>query len=70
MTDAWAIVIAASIPVLATGIGWVIRLLSSLAKTNRDDHNKVMEEMQVLSKGIKKVNKKLDKHIDWHMDEK
>jgi|APGre2960657404_1045060.scaffolds.fasta_scaffold623187_1 hypothetical protein len=70
MTDAWAIVIAASIPVLATGIGWVIKLLFNLSKTNRDDHNKVMEEMQVLTKSVKKVGKKLDKHIDWHMNEK
>lgn len=70
MTDAWAIVIAASIPVLATGIGWVIKLLGTLARTNRDDHNKVMEEMQILTKSVKKVGKKLDKHIDWHMNEK
>ena len=70
MTDAWAIVIAASIPVLATGTGWVIKLLGTLSKTNRDDHNKVMEEMQNLTKSVKKVGKKLDKHIDWHMDEK
>ena len=70
MTDAWAIVIAASIPFLATGIGWVIKLLVSLSKTNRDDHNKVMEEMQVLTKSVKKVGKKLDKHIDWHIHEK
>jgi len=70
MTEAWAIVIAASIPVLATGIGWVIKLLGTLSKTNRDDHNKVMEEMKVLTKSVKKVGKKLDKHIDWHAYEK
>ena len=70
MTDAWAIVIAASIPVLATGIGWVIKLLGTLAKTNKDDHNKVMEEMQVLAKSVKKVGKKIDRHIDWHVSEK
>ena len=70
MTDAWAIVIAASIPVSATGTGWVLKLLITLAKTNKDDHNKVMEEMQILTKNVKKVGKKLDKHIDWHTYEK
>ncbi len=70
MTESWAIVIAASIPVLATGIGWVIKLLGTLAKNNKDDHNKVMEEMQVLTKNVKKVGKKIDKHIDWHVHEK
>ena len=70
MTDAWAIVIAASIPVLATGTGWVLKLLITLAKTKKDDHNKVMEEMQILTKNVKKVGKKLDKHIDWHTYEK
>lgn len=70
MSDAWAIIIAASIPALASGIGWVIKLLYTLAKTNRDDHDRVMEEVKVLTKSVKKVGKKLDKHIDWHAYEK
>ena len=70
MTDSWAIVIAAAIPVFATGLGWIVKLLLNLSKDNKYDHNVVMEEIQTLTKVVKKSSKKLDKHIDWHFHEK
>ena len=64
MTDSWAIVIAASIPVFATGLGWIVKLLLNLSKDNKYDHNIVMEEIKTLTKAVKKSGKKIDKHID------
>lgn len=70
MTDSWAIVLAAAIPVFATGLGWIVKLLLNLSRDNKYDHSIVMVEIQNLTKVVKKGRKKLDKHIDWHFHEK
>lgn len=70
MTDSWAIVIAASIPVFATGLAWIVKLLLNLGRDNKYDHNLVMEEIRTLTKVVKKNGRKIDKHVDWHFNEK
>lgn len=68
MNDAWAIIIAAAIPVLGTGVGFLIRELRSFRSENRDDHAVVMKELGKVKEGIDKVSERLSSHIDWHMD--
>lgn len=68
MNDAWAIIIAAAIPVLGTGVGFLIRELRSFRSENRDDHAVVMKELKKVKDGIDKVSDRLSSHIDWHMD--
>ena len=68
MNDAWAIIIAAAIPVLGTGVGFLIRELRSFRSENRNDHAVVMKELKKVKDGIDKVSDRLSSHIDWHMD--
>jgi hypothetical protein len=68
MTDAWAMVLAAAIPVLGTGVGFLIRELRSFRTENRSDHAVVMKELNKVQEGISKVSERLSSHIDWHMD--
>lgn len=68
MNDAWAIIIAAAIPVLGTGVGFLIRELHSFRSENRNDHAVVMKELGKVKEGIDKVSERLSSHIDWHMD--
>jgi len=68
MNDAWAIIVAAAIPVLGTGVGFLIRELRSFRSENRDDHAVVMKELKKVKDGIDKVSDRLSSHIDWHMD--
>lgn len=68
MNDAWAIIIAAAIPVLGTGVGFLIRELRSFRSENRNDHAVVMKELSKVKDGIDKVSERLSSHIDWHMD--
>jgi len=68
MNDAWAIIIAAAIPVLGTGVGFLIRELRSFRSENRNDHAVVMTELKKVKDGIDKVSDRLSSHIDWHMD--
>lgn len=70
MSDGLGYFLAACVPVVASGIAWIIKLLSKFGKENKKDHDKVMEEILELNKNVKKVGKKLDKHIDWHTYEK
>ncbi len=67
MTEAWALIIAAAIPVLGTGVGFLIRELRSFRSENRQDHANVMNEMRKIKAGIDKVSDRLNNHIDWHM---
>ena len=68
MNDAWAIIIAAAIPALGTGVGFLIRELRSFRSENREDHAVVMRELVKVKDGIDKVSERLTSHIDWHMD--
>lgn len=68
MTEAWAIVIAAAIPVLGTGIGFLIREFRSFRRENRQDHANVMHEMRRIKFGIEKINDRLNRHMDWHAE--
>jgi len=68
MNDAWAIIVAAAIPVLGTGVGFLIRELRSFRSENRNDHAVVMTELKKVKDGIDKVSDRLSSHIDWHMD--
>ena len=67
MSEAWALIIAAAIPVLGTGVGFLIRELRSFRSENRQDHANVMNEMRKIKAGIDKVSDRLNNHIDWHM---
>ena len=66
MTDGMGYFLAACVPVVASGIAWTIKLLFKYGKENKIDHDKVMEEIILLNKSVKKVGKKIDKHIDHH----
>lgn len=68
MSDAWAIVIAASIPTIGTGIGFLLREFKNFRKENRQDHANVMVELRKVRTGIDNVAGRLSSHIDWHMD--
>lgn len=68
MTDAWAVVLAAAIPVLGTGVGFLIKELRSFRWENRQDHAVVMKELRKVQDGVSKVSERLSSHIDWHMD--
>lgn len=68
MSDAWAIVIAAAIPTLGTGIGFLLREFKNFRKENRQDHANVMVELRKVRTGIDNVAGRLNSHIDWHMD--
>ena len=68
MTDAWAIVIAAAIPVVGTGVGFLIREFKNFRVENRQDHANVMAELRKVRNGIDTVAGRLNQHIDWHMD--
>ena len=77
MSDAWAIVIAAAVPVVASGIGFVIKLildtrdeqrreLSSLREENRVDHGLVMNAILDLSSDVKDIKRDQQDHFKWH----
>jgi hypothetical protein len=70
MTDGMGYFLAACVPVVASGIGYLIKTMSTFRKENRADHNVVMAAVLDLKKDVKKVGKKLETHIDWHDDEK
>lgn len=77
MTDAWAIVVSAAIPVVASGIAVVIRLilqmkdeqkkeLSDFREENRTDHGIVMNAILDLSNDIKEIKRDQQDHFTWH----
>ena len=66
MTEAWAIVIAAAIPVLGTGVGFLIREIRSFRMENRQDHANVMYEMRKIKSGIDRLSERFNDHMDWH----
>lgn len=66
MTEAWAIVIAAAIPVIATGVGFLIREIRSFRTENRQDHANVMNEMRKIKAGIDRISERFNDHMDWH----
>ena len=68
MTDAWAIIIAAAIPVVGTGVGFLIREFKNFRVENRQDPANVMSELRKVRSGIDAVAGRLNTHIDWHMD--
>ena len=68
MTDSWAIIIAAAIPVVGTGVGFLIREFKNFRVENRQDHANVMSELRKVRSGIDAVAGRLNTHIDWHMD--
>jgi hypothetical protein len=68
MTDSWAIIIAAAIPVVGTGVGFLIREFKNFRVENRQDHANVMSELRKVRSGIDVVAGRLNTHIDWHMD--
>jgi uncharacterized membrane-anchored protein YhcB (DUF1043 family) len=68
MADSWAIIIAAAIPVVGTGVGFLIREFKNFRVENRQDHANVMSELRKVRSGIDAVAGRLNTHIDWHMD--
>jgi uncharacterized membrane-anchored protein YhcB (DUF1043 family) len=68
MNDSWAIVIAAAIPVVGTGVGFLIREFKNFRIENRQDHADVMSELRKVRSGVDAVAGRLNTHIDWHMD--
>jgi len=68
MTDSWAIIIAAAIPLVGTGVGFLIREFKNFRVENRQDHANVMSELRKVRSGIDAVAGRLNTHIDWHMD--
>lgn len=77
MTDAWAIIIAAAIPVVASGIAYVIKLildtrdeqrreLHALREENRTDHGLVMNAILDLSSDVKDIKRDQQDHFTWH----
>lgn len=68
MTDAWAIIIAAAIPVVGTGVGFLIREFKHFRVENRQDHANVMSELRKVRHSVETVAGRLNTHIDWHMD--
>jgi len=68
MTDSWAIIIAAAIPLVGTGVGFLIREFKNFRVENRQDHANVMSELRKVRSGIDTVAGRLNTHIDWHMD--
>jgi hypothetical protein len=68
MTDSWAIIIAAAIPVVGAGLGFLLREFKNFRKENRQDHANVMAELRKVRNGVENVAHRLSTHIDWHMD--
>ena len=68
MTDSWAIIIAAAIPVVGAGLGFLLREFKNFRKENRQDHANVMHELRKVRNGVENVAHRLNTHIDWHMD--
>jgi uncharacterized membrane-anchored protein YhcB (DUF1043 family) len=68
MSDAWAVVLASAIPVVGTGVGFLIREFKNFRIENRQDHANVMVELRKVRSGIDTVAGRLNQHIDWHMD--
>lgn len=68
MSDAWAIIIAAAIPVVGTGVGFLLKQFKEFRVENRQDHANVMAELRKVRHGIDTVAGRLNQHIDWHMD--
>jgi len=68
MTDSWAIIIAAAIPVVGAGLGFLLREFKNFRKENRQDHANVMVELRKVRTGVENVANRLSTHIDWHMD--
>lgn len=77
MSDAWAIVISAAIPVVASGIAFVIKLIlqtrneqrreiHELREENRTDHGIVMNAIIDLSNDIKDIKRDQQDHFKWH----
>lgn len=66
MTEAWALIIAAAIPVLGTGVGFLIREIRSFRSENRQDHANVMNEMRKIKSGIDRLSDRFNDHMDWH----
>jgi len=77
MSDAWAIVIAAAIPVVASGIGVLIKIvlemkqqqseeLKELRDENRTDHGIVMNAILDLSSDVKEIKRDQQDHFKWH----
>ena len=68
MSDAWAIIIAAAIPAVGTGVGFLLKQFKEFRTENRQDHANVMAELRKVRNGIDTVAGRLNQHIDWHMD--
>ena len=66
MSDGMGYFLAACVPVVASGLGYLIKIMRNFRKENRIDHNVVMDAVLDLKKDVKKVGKKLEKHIDHH----
>lgn len=66
MSEAWALIIAAAIPVLGTGVGFLIREIRSFRTENRQDHANVMTEMRKIRGGIDRLSDRFNDHMDWH----
>ena len=68
MTDSWALISAAAIPALGTGVGFLIREFKNFRTENRQDHANVMHELRKVRQSVNSVADRLGTHIDWHMD--
>lgn len=77
MSDAWAVVIAAAIPVVASGIGVLIKIvldmkqqqvaeLRDLREENRTDHGIVMNAIIDLATDVKDIKRDQQDHFKWH----
>lgn len=77
MTDAWAIVISAAIPIVGSGIGFVIKIildmrdeqrkeLKEFREENRSDHGIVMNAILDLSNDVKDIKRDQQDHFTWH----
>ena len=77
MTDAWALVIAAAIPVVSSGIAVLIKLilqmrdeqrkqLNDFREENRTDHGIVMNAILDLSNDVKDIKRDQQDHFTWH----
>ena len=77
MTDAWAIVIAAAIPVVGGGVGYLIKVvlemkneqrreLNEFREENRSDHGIVMNALAEVREDVKEIRRAQHDHLEWH----
>lgn len=67
MTEAWALIIAASITGVFGLIGVAINEFRKMKTQNSADHGAVMAKLENVEEGVKHVSERLDDHIDWHL---